>query len=190
MVSPLGEAERNHQGRYGEAYFHALATAAGTVAIRIAGADDIEGVDFIVKLPYKVRGTRYPKVEIQVKTASAPRLSADGSVWKFRGLDEVGFSDLAGEDFQVPRFLVMLAVPQDHGEYACVTGTALELRNVAYWLSLADRRPIVDPSRTRKVTVDIPVENRLTIQSLLAMFEPHPGDVSMPALQLQPGGTP
>jgi hypothetical protein len=142
----VGEDKRNHQGRYGEAYFHALATAAGARATAYQGGDDIEGTDFLVSLPYELRGVRYPKIEVQVKTASTPQLSADGSVWKFRGLDELQYNDLAG-DYQLPRFLVMLAVPKTHGEYARVTPNVLELRNVGYWLSLAEREPIVDPSR-------------------------------------------
>ncbi|MCE7009968.1 DUF4365 domain-containing protein [Kibdelosporangium philippinense] len=188
VVSPVGEAELNHQGRYGESYFHALATAAGAVATARKGGDDIEGTDFYVSLPREVRGVRYPKIEVQVKTASAPHLSADGSVWKFRGLDEVQFNDLAGE-YQLPHFLVMIAVPSDHGDYACVTDKALELRHVGYWLSLATHQRIVDPSRKRKVTVDIPVDNRLTVESLLSMFDLDSGDVSMPAAQLHSGGT-
>lgn len=185
----MGEAARNHQGRYGEAYFHALATAAGAVVLPMKGGDDIEGIDFIVSLPREVRGRRYPKIEVQVKTASAPRLAADGTAWKFRGLNERQYNDLTSWD-QLPRYLVMLVVPKEHGDYARVTHDALELRHVGYWLSLADHQPIVDPSTTRKVSVDIPVGNLLTVKSLLSLFELDPGDVSMPAAQLHSGGTP
>jgi hypothetical protein len=189
VVSPVGEGAHNHQGRYGEIYFHALATAAGAVSTATKGGDDIEGIDFKIGLPYEVRGVRYPQIGVQVKTASAPQLSANGAVWKFRGLDEVQYNDLAGL-FQVPRFLVVITVPKERGHYARVTHEALELRHVGYWLSLADRQPIVQPSRKRKVTVDIPVRNRLTVESLLSMFDPDPGDVSMPATRLHTGGTP
>lgn len=185
----MGESKRNHQGRYGEMYFNALATAAGALVSEHKGGDDIEGVDFLVSLPREVRGIRYPMIQVQVKTASALKRSADGSVWKFRGLDEEQYNDLAGY-FQVLRFLVVLAVPKEPTDYAHVTSTALELRNVGYWLSLADRQRIGDASRERKVSVDIPVKNRLTVQSLLSMFEPRPGDVSMPTAQLTTGATP
>ena len=110
-VSPVGEYQWNHQGRFGEAYFRALATAAGASVAQLSGGDDLVGIDFMLSLPREIRGLGYPKIEVQVKTASAPQMSADGTLWKFRGLDERQFNDLAGDRFQVPRYLVMLRVP-------------------------------------------------------------------------------
>jgi hypothetical protein len=107
----VAESWRNHQGRYGEAYFRTLVTAAGLIALPQSGGDDIDGVDFVVKLPRRIRGLRSPRIEVQVKTTSSPQLSADETVWKFRGLDECQFNDLAGDDFHEPRFLVMIDVP-------------------------------------------------------------------------------
>ena len=70
-----------------------------------------------------------------------------------------------------------------------MTPNALELRHVGYWCSLVAEPVIADPSTQRKVLVEIPVANLLTVESLLSLFEPRPGDVSMPATQLQTGGT-
>lgn len=166
------EDPRNHQGRYGEAYFNTLAVAAGVVASPLSGGDDIEGIDFYASLPRDVRGRRYPMIGVQVKTTASPKLSMTRSVFKFRGLDEVGFNDLAGDGFQIPRFLVVVVVPPNDSEYARATTEALQLRYAAYWLSLADRELVAHPRRDRKVTVDVPRQNLLTVESLLRMFEP------------------
>lgn len=95
---------------------------------------------------------------------------------------------MAGDDFHEPRFLVMIDVPKEPGKYAHVTTDGLELRHAGYWLSLADHQLIANPSKTRNVTVDIPVANLLTVQSLLFLFESRPGEVSVPAVQFQTRG--
>jgi Domain of unknown function (DUF4365) len=182
-VAGLADTRSNHQGRYGEAYFHVLATAAGVVANKVEY--DIEGVDFIVSLPLAVRGVRFPKIEVQVKSASAPKRSADGTMWKYEGLDEPRFNNLAGTGFSMPRFLVLVTVPKEPSAYTQATADALTLSHAAYWVSLEDRPEIPDPNASRRVRVEIPTANLLTVESLLALFEWRSAGVSMPELQLK-----
>jgi Domain of unknown function (DUF4365) len=177
-VARLADTRSNHQGRYGEAYFHVLATAAGVVANKVEY--DIEGVDFFVSLPRAVRGVRFPKIEVQVKSESAPKRSADSTVWKYTGLDEPRFNNLAGAGFSTPRFLVLVTVPEEPSAYTQATAHALRLNHAAYWVSLEDRLEIPDPNPSRRVRVEIPTANLLTVESLLALFEWRPADVSTP----------
>ena len=95
-VVRLADTKNNHQGRYGEAYFHVLATAAGAVATKVEY--DMEGVDFFVGLPRELRGIRFPKIEVQVKSVSNLQPSSNGTVWRFRDLNEDQYNNLAGPD--------------------------------------------------------------------------------------------
>jgi hypothetical protein len=178
----LADTKNNHQGRYGEAYFHVLATAAGAVATKVEY--DMEGVDFFVGLPREVRGIRFPKIEVQVKSVSNLQPSASGAVWRFRDLNEDQYNNLAGPDFRVPRLLVLITVPKTVSSYACADANALTLSHAAYWLSLEDQPMVADPSTKRHVIVDVPTANLLTVESLLSLFEPRPGDVRMAGLHL------
>jgi hypothetical protein len=68
----------------------------------------------------------------------------------------------------------MLPVPRDHREYARFESGGMTLRHLAYYRSLEDEPPIVDPSPTRRRKIRVPVGNVLTVRSFLRLFDPIP----------------
>jgi hypothetical protein len=66
-----------HQGLHGEGFIHALACAAGFTTARMNL--DLDGVDWQIAHPGPRGTTRSPKIEMQVKSTSAP-LVKDGVI--------------------------------------------------------------------------------------------------------------
>lgn len=150
----------NHQGYFGECFVRVLTGAAGLIAGELDV--DVTGVDFFINEP-GTRGTvRYPKIEVQVKSWHAPR--GDSESWHYE-MKVPHFNDLAGDGFQVPRYLFLVIVPPDAPEYTQAEPQALHLRHCAYWASLAKLRPI-DERAQKKTTVRVPKQNVLTVQEL------------------------
>ncbi|MGH3601130.1 MAG: hypothetical protein ACRDQH_12810, partial [Pseudonocardiaceae bacterium] len=81
------------------------------------------------------------------------------------------FNELAGTDFALPRFLVLVIVPDDCADYATTRHDVVELKHGAYWLSLQDRQP-VNGAPDAKVAVDVPVDNLLTVETLRTLLTP------------------
>lgn len=160
----------NHQGKFGQDYIRALASAAGLLVYEY----DLDrvGIDLGFRFPGKPGALSSPAIEVQVKTSSKPNMVGDE--WHYDGLTEQQFNWLAGTDYTVPRFLFMLPVPRDHREYARFESGGMTLRHLAYYRSLEDEPPIVDPSPTRRRKIRVPVGNVLTVRSFLRLFDPIP----------------
>lgn len=159
---------RNHQGKFGADYVRALASAAGLL---VFGYDlDVDGVDLGFRLPGPVGGAVSPAIEVQVRSTSAARL-AHGE-WYFDGLNEVQFNKLAGTDFTIPRFLVLVCVPPRPGEYADFRTDGMLLRRLGYFVSLENEPRIPEPDRHRRRPVRVPVGNVLTVRSLRGLIHP------------------
>ena len=118
------EPDRNaRQSWYGEAYVRALAFACGLVAHK--PEPDVLGVDLEVGRPGLHGRLRHPRCELQVKShANAPDVEA---TWAQR-LDRDHFVELATEDVQLPRYLVVVRVPEDEGEWVEVGPEDVVLR--------------------------------------------------------------
>lgn len=151
-----------HQGYHGEAFVRALAASAGLVAAR---ADlDVTGEDFTIGHPGRLGSLRHPKIEVQVKSWSTP--TGNRSVWRYR-MRADHYNELAGGDFYLPRYLILVIVPADPERYAISTPDALRLHHAGYWASFANRPTIADQDT---VTVDVPRSNLLTVASLQALL--------------------
>ena len=153
-----------HQGYFGEALMKTLAAAAGYTVV----VDDVDiyGVDVLLRTG---GGTKLPLAQIQVKTASDPDVTADHL--RFNGLTEVQFNKIAGPDFRNPCFLVVITVPRMPPAPVCVTAEEMLVSCVPYWISLADRDVVQSPSRDRKVMVEIPRSNILTVEALTELAD-------------------
>ncbi len=156
---------RQHQGKFGEDYVRALASAAGLLVYRYDL--DADGVDLGLREAGRAGRTCSPTVELQVKTTTSRRRSAAG--WRFDGLTQHHFNQLAGRDFAVPRFLVLVLVPREPVHYASLGASGLLLGGVAYYISLRDEPRIEPGSRTRRRPVTLPTANVLTVASLRAI---------------------
>jgi hypothetical protein len=156
---------QQHQGHHGEGLVFALACAAGLLASR--PHLDIDGVDWSIGFPGPVGKARSPKIDVQVKTWSAP----DGADDAFRYRMQVRhFNALAGPGFLVPRYLLLVTTPAEPDEYAVCDAEALSLRHAGYWLSLTDQDALpVNAEEAKTVVVSVPRRNLLTPQSLKAL---------------------
>jgi len=165
---------RNLQGKFGEDYIRVLASAAGLLVY--TPDKDYDGVDFLLRWPGRVGPAASPAIDVQVKSWSRPRKS--GGIWRFDGLTEKQFNKLAGRDFIVPRYLFLVVVPDDPGQYSEISADGMLLRHQGYYLSLREEALFSEPSPTRRPTVHVPIGNILTIRTLQTLMLPDrgPGD--------------
>lgn len=165
---------RNHQGKFGEDYVRVLASAAGLLVY--TPDKDYDGVDFLLRWPGRVGAAASPAIDVQVKSWSRPRKS--GGTWRFDGLTEVQFNKLAGRDYTVPRYLFLVVVPDDPGQYSEISANGMLLRYQGYYLSLREEALFNEPSSARRPTVHVPIGNILTVGTLQTLMLPAriPGD--------------
>lgn len=163
--------DRNgHQGHFGEHFTGVLAAAAGlTVAKPVP---DCDGIDLNIGYPGRLGQIRYPTIQIQVKSWSVP--AGSGSHWSYDGLSERQFNTIAGREFRIPRFLVLVVVPPEQFDYAHADHEALQLSHAAYWASFHNHALVEADSATRRHRVEIPKDNLLTPKVLhdLLVFDP------------------
>jgi hypothetical protein len=164
----MGYGRFNLQGYFGESFVRVLASAAGLIASR--EDVDVMGVDFTLGLPGGRGTTRFPKIEVQVKSWS--RAAGSEDAWRYP-MKVAHYNDLAGDDYCVPRYLFLVVVPEDVDRYTQADAEALRLRHCGYWVSLADRVPIV-AQQQRTITVRVPKRNVLTVSALRALMTPVP----------------
>jgi hypothetical protein len=132
----------------------ATASAAGLFAAK--PMPDLDGVDWIVGHPGAGRTGRSPKIELQVKTWSGDQ--GDREFLRFR-IRARHFNALAGPGYPLPRYLVLVTVPSDIRQYARCDAECMALEHAAYWLSLADREPLVAESPGSSVAVAVPTSS-------------------------------
>jgi len=83
------------------------------------------------------------------------------------------FNELAGADFALPRFLVLVIVPDDWVDYATASPDSVHLKYAAYWRSLRDDDR-VNVAPDTKVRVPVPRANLLNVDALRAMMHDEP----------------
>jgi hypothetical protein len=164
----MGYGRSNLQGYFGESFVRVLASAAGLIASK---EDlDVMGVDFTLGLPASRGTTRFPKIEVQVKSWS--RAAGPAEAWHYP-MRAAHYNDLAGAGYCVPRYLFLVVVPEDVDRYTQADDEALRLRHCGYWASLADQAPI-DAQQQKTITVRVPKRNMLTVSALRALMTPVP----------------
>jgi len=161
-VVSMGLDRNQHQGLFGESFVRVLASAAGLIVSR--PELDVAGDDFTISHKGMLGPTRHPKIDVQVKSWSQRRAVQRDGYWKYR-MKARHFNELAGTDFVLPRFLVLVIVPEDCADYARTRHDMVELKHAAYWLSLRDQQP-VNGGLDATVQVDVPVGNLLTVDTL------------------------
>lgn len=162
---------RTHQGQFGEDYVRVLATVAGLVVLH--QSIDNDGVDLGFRANGRHGNVFSPAIEAQVKTWSNPA-DSDGHL-RFGGLNEWQFNRLAGPDFAVPRYLFVVCVPRDAGDYASFSTEGVLLRHLGFYVSLRDHAPLPAPDKKRRHTVLIPMANVLTARALRRLTESRTG---------------
>jgi hypothetical protein len=144
------------------AYVCALAAQAGLNRSKFELDDDSIDVTFSSKgYPGKFRN---PSIQLQLKCSSQQLIS--GSVIKFP-LSVKNYEDLRGDNVLCPRYLAVLLVPSECADWLVHHPGHIALHNCCYWLSL---RNMPATSNSTTVTVEIPLEQRLTTEKLLEMM--------------------
>lgn len=108
---------------------------------------------------------RNPQIQLQLKCTSRHLVS--GGVIKFP-LPKKNYDDLRGDNVVVPRYLAVLMVPEEIGQWVMHHDDCVALHNLCFWVSLREA-----PASTNadSVTVDIPLSQRLTTDALRDMMK-------------------
>ena len=144
------------------AYVHAIAAQAGLNPGRLE-VDD-ESIDLELGGRGFKGAIRNPRVALQLKCTSRDLIS--GEVIKFP-LPRKNYDDLRGTDVICPRYLAVLLVPGQPEEWVRHHHDHMAMHNACYWLSLRDYPSTTNPTT---VTVDVPLAQRLTTESLMRMM--------------------
>jgi hypothetical protein len=153
---------QNHQGKFGEDYVRALASAAGLLVYKYDL--DYDGIDLGFRYPGRAGYIASPAIEVQVKSWSTPLYN--GPDLHYRGLDEVQYNKLVAGPFLVPRYLFLVVVPRESDRYARVETDGLMLSRLCYYRGFENEQPIASPSKTRKPSIQVPLGNVLTVRAL------------------------
>nr|WP_169746803.1 DUF4365 domain-containing protein [Demequina gelatinilytica] len=124
----------------------AVAAAAGC-NVWTSSFDD--GVDML--LEHKRPGQKECRIQLQLKATSSEKMITSTSVSAY--MSEKRWDEFRDPDPYEPRIVVVMALPDDQGEWAFATHDAFELRHCAYWVNIAGEpaasssRPIVTAPR-------------------------------------------
>ncbi|WP_086747631.1 MULTISPECIES: DUF4365 domain-containing protein [Streptomyces] len=157
-----GFGENGHRGDFGEQFIRMLAAAANIDAAR--RERDRVGVDWQLGHPGQLGTRRYPIIEAQVKCTSSPEIQQQHIAYD---LKTKNYNQLAGRDYDIPRFLFLVLAPDDPFTWSDATSDRLKLRHAAYWACLHDQE-LCEDGTTRRVHV--PRANLLTVDSLHDLF--------------------
>lgn len=166
-----------HQGLFGESFVYVLASAAGLTVAR--ANRDTTGEDFILTYPGRMGGMAGPRICVQVKSWSRQRARWSGGNWKF-AMRAGHYNALADENASLPNYLFLVIVPSETSEYATSHQGQLVLQHAAYWVAFEDKQP-VNRAPKSQVSLDVPAENLLTVESLVQLFETNARNRVMPA---------
>ncbi|MFJ2173921.1 DUF4365 domain-containing protein [Streptomyces sp. NPDC087851] len=158
-----GFGENGHRGDFGEQFIRMLAAAANLDAAK--RERDRVGVDWQLGHPGRPGIRRFPTIEAQVKCTSSPELHDDHIAYD---LKVKNYNQLAGQDYDVPRFLFLVLAPSDPFVWSHATPDRLLLRNAAYWACLHEKELVDEDQSTRRVHV--PRAQLLTVDSLHDLF--------------------
>ena len=143
------------------AYVHAVAGFAGyTVSEENF---DRDGID----LRIHAGGELSPAIGLQLKaTIRLGDVHSDGC-YRYNDLPVRNYERLIRPS-QVPRYLVLLALPSEDADWLTVDINKLIMRRCAYWVSLFG---LGESRNRRSVTVRIPAQNRFDSEALQRLLE-------------------
>lgn len=105
-----------------------------------------------------------PRIEVQLKATAQDILNEEALVFP---LPVKNYDDLRSPT-AVPRLLFVLRLPLAITAWLTSDEEQMLLRHAAYWLSLADKP---ETSNTHSVTVHLPRQQLLTVESLKRLME-------------------
>lgn len=134
----MSRTQRNNlKEAFSHAYVRAIAHAAGYFVHEANRPVDDDGIDLTILSRGTGGAVRSPRLDLQVKGTA--RLISEGpleDVFPF-DLPVKNYDELrSSEEFQVPRILVVVVVPDDAARWVSATEQELVMRHCGYWKSL------------------------------------------------------
>jgi hypothetical protein len=111
------------------------------------------------------RLAKRPKLDVQLKCTATD--DSMGMTMAYP-LPAKNYADLILTDLIAPRILVLVIVPKEIRDWIQLSDEELVLRRCGYWVSLAAKP---EPLNATSVTVHVPRENRITVESLSGLME-------------------
>jgi len=152
----------NQKEQFNVAYVCAMAAQAGLN--HLPPVVDEDSVDLTLMGKGFSGKWRNPQIHLQLKCTSQDLVS--GTTIKFK-LPKKNYDDLRGNNVICPRYLVVLIVPTEKDKWISHQPQYMSLHNQCYWISIKDHP---DCANKTKVTVDIPLTQRLTTSDLLHLM--------------------
>jgi hypothetical protein len=118
-----------------------------------------------VDIGFNAAGAARPNLHVQLKATI--NLRKEGNVFRF-SLKKKNYDDLRVPT-QVPRILVVLALPKAETSWLNVSVSRLIMRRSAYWVSLKGQAEL--PEGQASVTITIPMANTFDVSALKKLME-------------------
>jgi hypothetical protein len=118
-----------------------------------------------VDLGFMATGRMRPNLHVQLKATI--NLRKAGEIFKF-ALKKKNYDDLRVPT-QVPRIVVVLALPKQETSWLNVSVSHLVMKRCAYWASLRGEPELPDDQAS--VSIEIPTVNRFDVDCLRKLME-------------------
>ena len=146
------------------AYMHLIASRAGFAWERVTiDKDGIDGRVHAKGIVAEGAVLQSPHLAFQVKSTTLLEASADPIAY---ALEQKNYDGLRGR-YAEPRYLALLLLPSDEGEWLHTTPDALILRRCLYWCSL---RSAPASGNNTKTTVYLPRTQVLDAEALMQLM--------------------
>jgi hypothetical protein len=149
----------NQKEQFNVAYVGAMAAQAGLNTGNMKVDNQSIDLDVDGACPSAV-ANRFPKIRLQFKCTSQKVVK--NGVIKFP-LSRKNYDDLKNDRLIVPRYLIVLLVPDDPKDWLVHKDDHMTVHNTCYWTSI---QPIPNIGKRKTVTIDIPMTQRLDTDTL------------------------
>jgi hypothetical protein len=154
----------HQQEAFSLAYVRAVAAAAG-FRVQEGTQPDDDSVDLTIAARGPGGTVRSPKLDLQIKSRLGRPM--EEPTWPY-DLKAKNYEDLRHTDLQVPRILVVVAVPHDVSAWIEQDEERLLMRYCGWWVSL---RGLDASTNTSTVRLDVPRLQHFDVASLAALMD-------------------
>ena len=109
--------------------------------------------------------TSRPQIDVQLK-CTTQEFAEDGHLHYV--LTAKNYQDLSTTDVISPRYLFVVTIPKEETKWVTITGKAMVLKNMGYWISLRSFEEL--PPGQESKTIKIPKVNVLTRDQLFNLM--------------------
>ena len=155
--------ENQQKEQFSNAYIRAIAATAGYNVYKPEVDDD--SVDWGIGARGRSGTVRSPKLELQLKCTSREILKDEHLAFP---LKLKNYNELRYDDYQIPRILVVVIVPDNVSNWLTQTEESLALRHCAYWLSL---RGTGETTNVESMTVHLPRRQVFSVDGLTQIMK-------------------